>query len=73
MRKCDMIQTETRSELSRVLDELNSAEQQHLSSLACLSRDGVRRRAEDLQGYRQPFAQDADRILHSKAYTRYID
>ena len=68
-----MIQTETRSELSRVLDELNAAEQQHLSCLACLSRDGVRRRAEDLQDYRQPFAQDADRILHSKAYTRYID
>ncbi len=73
MRKCDMLHTETDAELSLLLDELNTAEQQRLSPLACLSRDGIRRRTEDLQGHRQAFAQDADRILHSKAYTRYID
>ena len=52
MRKCDMLHTETGSELSLLLDELNAAEQQRLSPLACLSRDGVRRRAEELQGHR---------------------
>jgi len=45
-----------------------------LSPLATRSRAGVRRRPEALPGeYRQAFAQDADRILHSRSYTRYID
>ncbi len=48
-------------------------EAQELSSLACLSRSGQRRQAEKYLGYRQSFAQDADRILHSRAYSRYID
>jgi dGTPase len=56
-----------------VLNELNRAEEQRFSSLACLSRDGIRRKDERRSGYRQPFAQDVDRILHAKAYTRYID
>ena len=73
MGKCDMMDTETSSELSHLLDELKAAEEQNLSSLACLSSAGVRRQAEELQDHRQPFAQDADRILHSRAYTRYID
>ena len=44
-----------------------------MSPSAILSEDGVRRRAESRVGYRQNFALDADRILHSRAYTRYID
>ncbi len=42
---------------------------------ACLNAHGVRRNDEaQLQGgYRQAFSIDADRILHSLAYTRYID
>jgi dGTPase len=42
---------------------------------ACLNTHGVRRNDESqLQGgYRQAFSIDADRILHSLAYTRYID
>lgn len=59
--------------LFSILDNLNGQEETILSPLAALSRDGVRRSPEDLQGYRQAFAQDADRILHSRAYTRYID
>lgn len=59
--------------LFAILDELNRQESDRLSPLATLSRDGVRRRHESRLGHRQAFAQDADRILHSRAYTRYID
>ena len=52
---------------------LDRVEQDHLCRFATLNRDGVRRRQNDQAGYRQAFALDADRILHSKAYTRYID
>ena len=59
--------------LNAVREELDGLEQARFSALACPSRDAVRRTAESLPDHRQPFAQDADRILHSKAYTRYID
>jgi dGTPase len=54
-------------------ERLDANEQQYLSPLAWLSRNGTRRRPEELAGDRQTFAQDVDRILHSRAYTRYID
>lgn len=45
-----------------------------LSPHAAFSEQALRRRrAQTQQGYRQAFALDADRILHSRAYTRYID
>ena len=61
------------SVLLSIREELNRQEGDRFSPLATLSRDGIRRVAEKQKGHRQPFAQDADRILHSKAYTRYID
>ncbi len=61
--------------LSRLKDTLNQREVRRLSPLACLNSQGIRRRAEEqLQtGYRQDFSVDVDRILHSHAYSRYID
>jgi len=55
--------------------ELDRAEEARLSPWACPSRAAVRRRpdAVDATGHRQSFALDADRVLHSLAYTRYID
>lgn len=54
---------------------LNERETEILSPVATLSVTGVRRfhdvRLE--KGYRQTFSVDVDRILHSRAYTRYID
>ena len=44
-----------------------------LSPAAAKSTEAIRRRPETLIGYRQSYAQDADRILHSRAYARYID
>jgi dGTPase len=54
---------------------LNAMEQKALRSLACPSRAAVRRHPEERSHheYRQAFSQDADRILNSLAFTRYID
>ncbi|MFV0435916.1 MAG: deoxyguanosinetriphosphate triphosphohydrolase family protein [Desulfopila sp.] len=54
-------------------DALDRDEHSRLSPLATRSDTGLRRRHDQQQGYRQQFAVDADRILHSRAYTRYID
>ena len=62
-----------------VLDELkgrlSQREERSLSPHASLSTSGQRRRAEAIidTDYRQAFAVDVDRVLHSLAYTRYID
>ena len=55
------------------LDMVAENERIRLSPSAALSGNGIRRRLEERPGYRQNFALDADRILHSRAYTRYID
>ncbi len=57
-------------------DFLNLREKEFFSPLAAFSENAVRRDllASDIQpGYRQGFSKDADRILNSLAYTRYID
>jgi dGTPase len=59
--------------LFAILDQLNREERDRLSALAVLSSDAVRRQPEKRRGHRQAFAQDADRILHSRSFTRYID
>ncbi len=53
--------------------DLNTDEQRRLSPAASLSIHAQRRKDETIRGHRQAYALDADRILHSKAYTRYID
>ncbi len=61
--------------LAKLRHGLEERERLELSPLACLSNQGLRRRPDPLtdQGHRLPFAVDADRVLHSLAYTRYID
>jgi dGTPase len=61
-----------------VLDILKTAldqrEAERFSPVATLSCRAIRRQPEDRAGgYRQDFSLDVDRILHSLAYTRYID
>jgi dGTPase len=71
----DAMNTE-QNKLSKLLDlkeRLDGLEPNHLCRFATLSRDAFRRIQQGETGYRQAFALDADRILHSKAYTRYID
>ena len=59
-------------ELRQILDR---QEESWLSLYATRSTQAIRRRFEEriAAGHRQDFAVDADRILHSRAYTRYID
>lgn len=65
----------TTPRLLALKDQLDALEAGSLSPFASLSREGARRRPEDGQDedHRQPFAVDGDRVLHSRAYTRYID
>jgi dGTPase len=55
------------------LNRLNENEESRLNPLATFSRSCIRRKKETVTGYRQNYALDADRILHSHAYSRYID
>jgi dGTPase len=61
--------------LKQIKNDLSRREAQALSPLATLNGRGIRRLPEKhLEfGYRQAFAVDTDRILHSRAYARYID
>ena len=55
--------------------KLTEREADILSPYATLSTAAIRRQPEERveRGHRQHFSLDADRILHSLAYTRYID
>jgi dGTPase len=44
-----------------------------LSPLAAISADAVRRHNRKPEDIRTPYSRDADRIIHTRAYTRYID
>jgi dGTPase len=61
--------------LQDIRAHLDEMEEKNLSPWACLSRHAVRKRDEErvLAGHRQNFSLDTDRILHSLAYSRYID
>ncbi len=56
-------------------DLLNFREKENLGGLACFSSTALRRRPEKFgdNDYRQEFSIDADRILNSLAFARYID
>jgi dGTPase len=62
-------------DLSGLRATLDRQENQNLSPRATLSAKALRRKNEPrlARDYRQAFAVDADRILNSLAYTRYID
>ncbi|MDA8141383.1 MAG: HD domain-containing protein [Desulfobacteraceae bacterium] len=55
--------------------DLHNRENAMFSPFAARSENGLRRRPEEniQSGYRQEYALDTDRILHSMAYARYID
>ncbi len=44
-----------------------------LSPLASISADAVRRQNRKPEDIRTPYSRDTDRIIHTRAYTRYID
>ncbi len=59
--------------LGLLRDGLDRREEQVFSVYAARSSGGLRRAAEYAVGHRQSYGLDADRVLHSRAYTRYID
>lgn len=65
----------SKTRLLEIRRRLNESEKERLSPVACLSSEALRRQEEPevQQGHRQDFSIDADRILHSLAYSRYID
>ena len=67
--------SEQKELLVSLRDALSARETSMLSPDAAFSSRALRRQEErKLQsGYRQPYALDTDRILHSRAYARYID
>jgi len=62
-------------DLKSIRASLEQKEAQTLSAYATPNALAVRREAEEFlsSGYRQAFSVDVDRILHSRAYARYID
>ena len=61
--------------LKDIQQQMLATEATRLSPLATLSREAVRQKSEPRlsEDYRTGFSLDVDRILHSLAYTRYID
>ncbi len=61
--------------LVKIQQDLDRRESAMLSQFAARSDAAVRRKSEVRleAGYRQNYSLDADRVLHSRAYTRYID
>ena len=64
---------DSQTNLLPILETLNRIEGERLSPVATRSTQAIRRDPESRTAYRQAFALDADRIIHSRAYTRYID
>jgi dGTPase len=62
-------------DLKSIRESLDRKEAGYLSEHATRNTAAVRREEEVLlsEGYRQAFSVDGDRILHSRAYARYID
>ncbi|WP_424357531.1 deoxyguanosinetriphosphate triphosphohydrolase family protein [Methanocella sp. MCL-LM] len=58
--------------ISAAIKGQSQAYDRSLSLYACKNCDAVRRRP-DHDDIRQPFFHDGDRIVHSRAYARYID
>ena len=61
--------------LNEIKTSLDEGEEKRLSPWACFSSQAIRRKEEDkiVLGHRQNFSLDTDRILHSLAYSRYVD
>ena len=57
---------------SEILSYINKRDEL-LSPLAATSADAVRRHNRKAGDIRTPYSRDADRIIHTRAYTRYID
>jgi len=61
------------SGLASAISTMTGKREALLSPLATTSADAVRRHRRIAEDIRTPYSRDADRIIHTRAYTRYID
>ncbi|MDD1690404.1 MAG: HD domain-containing protein [Methanoregula sp.] len=61
------------SRLASAVSALTGKREALLSPLATTSADAVRRYQRVPEDIRTPYSRDADRIIHTRAFTRYID
>jgi len=61
--------------LFEIRKDLDESEEAMLSPWSCLSSHAIRKYEDEkiITGHRQNFSVDTDRIIHSLAYSRYID
>jgi dGTPase len=59
--------------LESAIRAMTEKREAQLSPLATISADAVRRHNRAPEDIRTPYSRDADRIIHTRAYTRYID
>jgi len=64
---------EPRSELASRIHDQDLQREALLSPLATPSSHALRRYNRKKEDIRTPYSRDADRIIHTRAYTRYID
>jgi dGTPase len=62
-----------RQHIADSIDAYTASLERIRSPFAARNRDATRRHHRNPEDIRSPYSRDADRILHSKAYTRYID
>jgi len=62
-----------RPDLYGAIIKYNENRENLLSKFATKNNDGIRREQNFTEDIRTKFSRDADRIIHSKAYSRYID
>lgn len=67
-----MLQTKSSQLLEEYRKEAERREENTLHPRAALSKDHCRYNGQELD-HRLPYKRDVDRIIHSKAYSRYVD
>ena len=72
MKKRDSLQFLDK-ELDSSIRTMTDKRESLLSPLATTSADAKRRHNRTAEDIRTPYSRDADRIIHTRAYTRYID
>lgn len=58
--------------MNKIVEELMNKKADYLSKYACQDNEAIRLK-EETSDIRTPFFRDADRIIYSLSYTRYID
>jgi len=72
MKKRDMVRSLDKG-LDSAIRTMAGKRESLLSPLAATSADAIRRHNRTAEDIRSPYSRDGDRIIHTRAYSRYID